>query len=300
MDDSLRSIKPQYIDAVIFHPSSACLNFGKYRAPPKHLFAPPYESVQTKSHPLYTTSAIIMSQPFTIDRLLNLVPDSPDTVIAHLREHPQLAGQQDSHGYSLLHAATSYGHVQLAQILIKDLNVPADICDEDNETALFNAETVEMAKELLVLGVSIDAKNSEGQTAAEKLDDEDEQPTVAAFLRQAAGGASVDEAASVVAQTGGASNSAAALNGTNGTDDADGVHAPPPLPGNVQVNMGTMDASEAGDEPNPELRRRIEELAARPDFQTEAGQAELRELVTEIISGFGQEGQGPASRRRVE
>ena len=239
-----------------------------------------------------------MSQPHTIDRLLNLVPDSPDTVIAHLREHPQLAGQQDSHGYSLLHAATSYGHVQLVHALIKDFNVPANICDEDDETALFNAETVEMAKELLVLGVSIEAKNNEGQTAAEKLDDEDEQPVVAAFLRQAAGGASVEEAASVVAQTGGAADSGAALNGTNGVD---GVHAPPPLPGNVKVNVGTMDAGEAGEEPDPEIRRRIEELAARPDFQTEQGQAELRQLVTEIISGFGgQDGQGSATRRRVE
>jgi hypothetical protein len=231
-----------------------------------------------------------MSQPYTIDRLLNLVPDSPDTVIAHLRDHPNLASQQDSHGYSLLHAATSYGHLQLAQLLIKDFNVPANIADEDDETALFNAETVEMAKELHLLGVSLDAKNSEGQTAAEKLDDEDEQPAVAAFLRQAAGGASVDEA---VAQTGVAADS----NGTNGTD---GVHAPPPLPGNFEVNVGTMDASEAGEEPNPEIRRRIEELAARPDFQTEQGQAELRELVSEILTGFGQEGQGSATRRRVE
>lgn len=242
-----------------------------------------------------------MSQPFTIDRLLNLVPDSPDTVLTHLREHPQLAGQQDSHGYSLLHAATSYGHVQLAQALIKDFNVNANISDEDDETALFNAETVEMAKELLVLGVNIETKNSDGQTAAEKLDDEDEQPLVAAFLRQAAGGASVNEAASVVAQTGGAADSAAAQAGTNGADNPDGVHAPPPLPGNVKVNVGTMDASEAGDEPDPELRRRIEELAARPDFQTEEGQAELRNLVTEIITGFGgQDGQGSATRRRVE
>ena len=238
-----------------------------------------------------------MSQPHTIDRLLNLVPDSPDTVIAHLREHPQLAGQQDSHGYSLLHAATSYGHVELVHALIKDFNVSPDICDEDDETALFNAETVEMAKELLVLGVSIDAKNNEGQTAAEKLDDDDEQPIVAAFLRHAAGGASVEEAASVVAQTGGAADSGAALNGTNGVDDVNGL---PALPGNVKVNVGTMDAGEAGEEPDPEIRRRIEELAARPDFQTEQGQAELRQLVTEIISGFNQEGQGPASRRRVE
>ena len=198
----------------------------------------------TNSHP-HNTTITTMSQPHTIDRLLNLVPDSPDTVIAHLREHPQLAGQQDFHGYSLLHAATSYGHVQLVHALIKDFNVSANICDEDDETALFNAESVEMAKELLVLGVSIDAKNGEGQTAAEKLDDDDEQPIVAAFLRHAAGGASVEEAASVVAQTGGAADSGAALNGTNGVD---GVHAPPPLPGNVKVNVGTMDAGEAGEE----------------------------------------------------
>lgn len=241
-----------------------------------------------------------MSQAMTIDRLLNLVPDSPDTVLNQLREHPELASQQDSHGYSLLHAATSYGHIQLAQSLIKDFNVDTNIADEDGETALFNAETIEMAKELLVLGVSIDAKNSEGQTAAEKLDDEDEQPMVAAFLRQAAGGSSVEEAANVVAQTGGAANSAVAQAGTNGVDDPASVHAPPPLPGNVKVNVGTMDAGEAGEEPDPEIRRRIEELAARPDFQTEEGQAELRKLVTEIISGFSQDGQGPATRRRVE
>jgi ankyrin repeat protein len=129
-----------------------------------------------------------MSQPLTIDRLLNLASESPDAVLTHLREHPQLAGQQDSHGYSLLHAATSYGHIQLATALIKDFGIDANIRDEDDETALFNAETVEMAKELLVLGVSIDAKNGEGQTAAEKLADEDEEPMVAAFLRQAAGG----------------------------------------------------------------------------------------------------------------
>ncbi|KAM0722839.1 hypothetical protein Q7P37_001037 [Cladosporium fusiforme] len=241
-----------------------------------------------------------MSLPITIDRLLNLVPDSPDTVLTQLREQPNLASQQDSHGYSLLHAATSYGHVSLAQSLVKDFNVDVNIVDEDSETALFNAETVEMAKELLVLGVNMEVKNSEGQTAAEKLDDEDEQPMIAAFLRHAAGGASVDEAASVIAQTGGAADSAAAQNGTNGVDNPDGVHAPPPLPGNFKVNMGTMNAGEAGEEPDPEIRRRIEELAARPDFQTEEGQAELRKLVMEIISGFS-EGEAPASsRRRVE
>jgi hypothetical protein len=40
-------------------------------------------------------------------------------------------------------------------------------------------------------------------------------------------------------------------------------------------------------QPDPELRRRIEELAAREDFQTAEGQAELRRLVEEAIGGQG-------------
>jgi uncharacterized protein len=238
-----------------------------------------------------------MAQAPSIDRLLFQVPDTPSVVLEQLRAHPQLASQQDTHGYSLVHAAASYEHVDLLKALIQEFHVDPNIKDEDGETALFNAESVEMAKELLQLGVDPELRNHEGQTAAEKLDDEDEQPLVAAFLREAAGDANAEAAASTIAQTGGAT-SAQDVNGTVG-EDTDGVHPPPPLPNGLQINVGTMQADEVGDAPDPEFRRRIEELAAREDFQREEGQRELRNLVSEAVSGLRQEDeQGPATSRR--
>jgi len=232
-----------------------------------------------------------MASPVTIDTLLNEVPDSPSIVLNQLRAHPELAPKQDSHGYSLVHAATSYGHIELLRALVQELHVDPDIQDEDGETALFNAESVEMAKELIQLGVDVDLKNSDGQTAAEKLDDEEEQPTVAAYLREFANTRTVsraeeNEISTGVAEAGGADCS------------TDGIHPPPPLPNGVQISLGTMQADEAGGEPDPEFRRRIEELAARENFQTEEGQRELRELVSEAVSGLAQNGQGPAASRR--
>lgn len=239
-----------------------------------------------------------MAHAPTIDRLLNQVPDSPTLVVEQLRAHPEVASKQDAHGYSLVHAATSYGHTDLLKSLIQDFHIDANITDEDGETALFNAETVDMAKQLLALGVKPDLKNSDGQTAAEKLDDEDEQPLVAAFLREAAGEhTNGDAAASILAQTAGANTSLSARDGT-ADGDADGIHPPPPMPDGVKINVGTMQQDEAGEAPDPEFRRRIEELAAREDFEGEQGQRELRSLIEDAVSGLAQEGQRTAGSRR--
>ncbi|KAK6441591.1 hypothetical protein LTR95_002186 [Oleoguttula sp. CCFEE 5521] len=77
----------------------------------------------------------------TIDALLNLAADAPAAVISHLRSDPTLASAQDSHGHSLLHAAASYAHLDLARTLLNEFH----LLDEDGETALFNAETAEVA-----------------------------------------------------------------------------------------------------------------------------------------------------------
>jgi uncharacterized protein len=225
-----------------------------------------------------------------IDVLLNLVPDHPDRVLEALQSNPSLANKQDAHGYSLVHAAVSYNHIDLLRKLVHDHAVPVDITDEDGETALFNAESVDMAKELLALGITADKRNNENQTAAEKLDDEDEQPLVAAFLKQ-----NVQRPAQA-AET--SSPDTTTVNGA--TDHSDDVQRPPPLPNGVQINVGTMAEDEAGAEPDPEFRRRIEELAARDDFETEEGQRELRNLVQDAVGGLRQEdGQGSAQRRRL-
>lgn len=233
----------------------------------------------------------------TIDRLLNLVPDSPSTVLRELQSHPELASKQDAHGYSLVHAAASYGHESLLEALIGDYSVDPNITDEDGETALFSVEEVRMAKALIDLGASITLRNDEGQTPAEKLDDEDEQPAVAAYLRSVASGTTSNgHAAGTETATADASSTLSTPSG----EVSNGTHRPPPLPEGLHLNVGTMDAAEAGEEPDPEFRRRIEDLVAHPDYRSEEGQRELRALVMDAVSGLSNESQAPqASRRRL-
>ncbi|KAF2862712.1 ankyrin repeat protein [Piedraia hortae CBS 480.64] len=202
----------------------------------------------------------------SIDDLLTQVPDSPDEVLKQLHEAPELASRQDAHGYSLLHAAVSYDHADLVNALIKDYHVDINLRDEDGETALFNAESVDMAKQLLTLGIDFSATNSEGQTAADKLDDEDEQPLVAAYLK-------------------------------NPDETATSTPEPLRLPSGMQINVGVMDVNSAG-EADPTFRQRINDLAAREDFQSPAGQQELRNLVSEAVAGIGGEVTTSSKRRK--
>ena len=63
-----------------------------------------------------------MAQAPSIDVLLNLVPERPNVVLEKLQAHPALADRRDGHGYSLVHAAASYGHSELLQALVKDFD----------------------------------------------------------------------------------------------------------------------------------------------------------------------------------
>jgi len=227
--------------------------------------------------------------PITIDRLLNLAPEHPVDVLNHLSSHPELAGRQDAHGYSLVHAATSYNHAELLIKLVTDYSVDVNIRDEDGETPLFVAENVDIARTLVEqLGVDLNARNEDGQTAEEKMEADEEWPLVAAYLRETVSLGSRGGAASVVAQTGGAHDSAAAQAGTLNGATSNGVPHPPRIPAGISdVRIGTMEEPSADQgEPDPEFRRRIEELAASDDFQTEEGQQRLRELVQDAVSGL--------------
>jgi ankyrin repeat protein len=222
-----------------------------------------------------------------IDILLNLVPDSPASVLQHLENEPPLASAQDSHGYSLLHAAASYGHVDLLRTLVDKFKVSANIADEDSETPLFYAEAVDVAQALLDLGADLTHKNDDGQTAEDKIEGEGDFPLVAAFLRQ---------------KVSGTSSVAAGAEVNRSPQAGQQLSHPPPLPDGIKVNIGTMQEPE-GEGPDPEFRRRIEELAAREDFQSEEGQRQLRELVTDAVTGLredaSQDGRA-ATRRRVD
>ncbi|KAI0126214.1 ankyrin repeat protein [Xylariales sp. AK1849] len=198
-----------------------------------------------------------------------LAADNPSGLVTLLRENPNLASGQDDHGYSLVHAAASYNHLDLLRLLIREFHVDASLRDEDQETALFVVETVDAAKVLVEeLGVDLTAKNADGQTAREKIIEEAEYPHVAAYLKTA-------ELSRVEDIPNGS--------GVNGHDAEDSPQLPPP-PEGMTVAMSTITPAEHEDaELDPEFRRRIEQLAERDDFHTDAGQAELRRLVQDAI-----------------
>ena len=195
-----------------------------------------------------------------------LAADSDPRLLPLLRANPSLASSQDDHGYSVMHAAASYNHLDLLRALVDEFQVNVDLKDEDGETALFVAETMDCAKLLVEeLHADITIRNDEGKTAREKLVEEGDFPEVAVYLR-------VKE---LEAQGEGVHSGAA----------PNEVQAPPPLPEGASVNIGSMAPEEVGEVVDTEFRRRIEELAAREDFQSKEGQRQLRELVTEALRG---------------
>ncbi|KAJ9607966.1 hypothetical protein H2200_008045 [Cladophialophora chaetospira] len=208
-------------------------------------------------------------------------PDPDARLLPLLRSKPELASAQDAHGYSLLHAAASYNHIELLRSLANEFGVDINLKDEDGETCLFVAETVEVAQCLAEeLHVDLQVRNEDGMNAFEKFESEQEFPDVVDYLNthnsQASGEGSVGPRS--------------LLNGTQ---------PPPPLPPNVSINVDS-DADVSGtldQEPDPEFRRRIEELASREDFHTAEGQRELRDLITDAVRDVGADNRDV--RRRV-
>ncbi|KAJ4155770.1 hypothetical protein LMH87_000999 [Akanthomyces muscarius] len=199
-----------------------------------------------------------------------LAADNNPSLIPLLTGNPEIAKSQDEHGYSLVHAAASYNHLDLLRVLVNELNVDVNIKDEDNETALFVVETVEAAKALVELGIDVQHKGLEGLTAAEKIEGEADFPEVATYLNSLSPGQAAQQS----------SSGASAL--------------PPgivPPPEGMQVTFGTMNEAEVPTEVDEEFQRRIEELAQRDDFNTPEGQADLRKLVEDAITdqGLGEE-----------
>lgn len=213
---------------------------------------------------------------------LILAADNSPQLLPLLRSNPSLASTQDEHGYSLVHAAASYNHLDLLRTLIHEFHLDPDMKDEDGETALFVVESVEPAQCLLEeLGADPTIQNDEGMIAEEKIRTEGDYPTIADFLRE----------------------SRARKVPGSGDGRSTGIESHlPPLPPNVKIHLGTMEDSQATGEDlevDPEFRRRIEELAARDDFRGEEGQKQLRDLITDAVRGAGGE-DGRQVRPRLE
>ena len=232
--------------------------------------------------PAPTTAPNAAPNPFT------LAADNSATLLPLLRSNPRLATSQDEHGYSLLHAAASYNHVDLMRCLKVEFNIDPNVVDEDEETALFVVETVEAAQCLIEdVGTDPRVKNAERMTAEDYIRIEGDFVAVADYLKE------------VRARDGEADKEDVSA-GQNGVANGDfGSQHPPPLPPGVQLRMGTLDDEQSiGEVTDPELRRRIEELASREDFQGEEGQRQLRNLITDAVRAVGEDRR--EIRRRVQ
>lgn len=227
----------------------------------------------------------------SISTLLNLVPTptGPSQILTHLTTHPTLASTADQNGYTLLHAAASYNALDLLRALITTYHANPNVTDNDGDTPLFYAESVEAARCLVEeLGADPSVRNEEGDGAIEnaRTNAEDGEPgwaAVASYLE-----------AQLVGTTSTTNGTAAKTTITNGapvTNSAEtGTHPPPPLPPNIRMNVGTMSADELEaqglGEADPEFRARIEALAARGDFGEASGQRDLRALIEEAVGGL--------------
>lgn len=207
---------------------------------------------------------------------LALAAENPPTLLPLLRSNSEFAAKQDEHGYSMLHAAASYNHLDLMDALKSEFHIDPNLVDEDGETALFVVETVEAAQYLVeVMGTSLDVRNEEGVTAEDKIRTEGDYVAVADYLKQMG-----EQRAGTVP-----SGSAVAANGAASERNESGH--PPPLPPGVQMRVGSLeDEHDLGEVQDPALRQRIEELAAREDFQGEDGQKELRNLIADAVKGI--------------
>ena len=207
---------------------------------------------------------------------LALAAENPPTLLPLLRSNPELAGKQDEHGYSMLHAAASYNHLDLMDSLRSEFHIDPSLVDEDGETALFVVETVEAAQHLVeVMGTSLDVRNEEGVTAEDKIRTEGDYVAVADYLKE------------MREQRAGNVSSGSAVGGSGAVSERTENGHPPPLPPGVQMRVGSLeDEHDLGEVQDPALRRRIEELAAREDFQGEDSQKELRNLIADAVKGI--------------
>ena len=227
----------------------------------------------TKAPAGCTLASIEVSATMAHNNPFLLAAENSPTLLQLLRSNTSLASKQDEHGYSLLHAAVSYNHIELLRSLVNEFQVNINLKDEDGETCLFVAETLPITQCLVEeLHIDVEVQNDEGMTAMEKIAQEDDFPELAAYLQTVSGGPTDSDslAGEVV---GGSSN------------------RPLPLPPNITVDIGTMtDGLVNGEaqEPDPEFKGRIEELAAKDNFHDEEGQRELRNLITDAVRDVGE------------
>ncbi|KAJ8331747.1 hypothetical protein BDV3_000905 [Batrachochytrium dendrobatidis] len=80
---------------------------------------------------------------------------------------PMDANAKDSSGYTSLHAAASYNHLDLMRMLVKEYGADPNVVDHDGYTPLHVIETADAGRVLIELGADPTKRNHSGQLPIE-------------------------------------------------------------------------------------------------------------------------------------
>ncbi|QLQ81322.1 hypothetical protein HG537_0F00830 [Torulaspora globosa] len=94
------------------------------------------------------------------------------------------ANSKDPNGYTAVHAAAAYGHIDLLRKLCHQYGGDINIRDNDGDTPLHHCEDVNTAKVIVEeLGGDITLTNDEGKTALQSFEEDAEFPELIQYMR---------------------------------------------------------------------------------------------------------------------
>ncbi|SCV03984.1 LAME_0H14818g1_1 [Lachancea meyersii CBS 8951] len=96
---------------------------------------------------------------------------------------------KDPNGYTPIHAAAAYGHIEMLRKLCSaPYNGNINVRDNDGDTPLHHCEDLATGRAILEeLGGDWNLTNSEGKTALEVLEEDQEFPELISYLREKSG-----------------------------------------------------------------------------------------------------------------
>ncbi|ODS22344.1 hypothetical protein AB835_14710 [Candidatus Endobugula sertula] len=112
-------------------------------------------------------------QELAIDKCLVLTSEGKLEALKELLAAGECSvNDQDSNGYSLLMASSSYGNVEILKFLLNFKDVDVNLVDADGESALHYCRDVECMKLLIEAGGNLALKNANDETPLVALDRE--------------------------------------------------------------------------------------------------------------------------------
>ncbi|KAL3231396.1 Uncharacterized protein RNJ44_00431 [Nakaseomyces bracarensis] len=98
------------------------------------------------------------------------------------------ANSKDPNGYTPVHAAAAYGHLDLLRMLCKDREGDINVRDSDGDTPLHHCEDAAVAKVIIEeLGGDHTLVNDEGKTALQVFEEDGEFPELIQYMREKSG-----------------------------------------------------------------------------------------------------------------